>query len=377
MVSEELSGYIIGIPTVLFSFLSFWAAIYICASAFMMKKLRDNKIHHLSNDLDNKYFWERPTLITHHIFWMSFCDSLISIYSLIIWFPILLGYNNINNDYFLNRFPSFCSILGGFAQFSFTGSIIWFFLVSINLFSIVFGFDTPNFAKAKKRNTFIAWFISFINTIIPLFNNKYGSFINNTNIIDINKFEYNVCWIVNENYWLTILIPVGITMLFSFFLLIWILTKYYCNRNMDNTDTNIFDKNNDISTEYSLYHPKYYCMKCFERKNSSIFNGIDVQDSLIASRLTAFTLIFISVWLPPYITRMYQLINKKSPKLFLTAIHHYCISLIGCTNAYVWINSRNFHGIIKSYRGIIAHNETQTSSMMFTSIHEELNMMNA
>lgn len=83
------------------------------------------------------------------------------------------------------------------------------------------------------------------------------------------------------------------------------------------------------------------------------------------------------MWLPPFCIRIYQLISKESPGLILIAIYHYCISLIGCANAFVWIRSKNFHGLIKSYRGIIAHHETQTSSMMYTSIHEELNIMNA
>lgn len=246
-------------------------------------------------------FWEKPILITHHIFWMSFCDMILSLWAIILWGPKLFDVQ------LLQLSPISCSIGGIIVQFGATGSVVWYFVIAWCLFSTIFGLDllekSPN--RSELYHSIFAWSIICIVMIIPAIDNEYGCYDNLRN-------KDSECWVRDPLYYLTLYIPVLIVVSFAIFLLLCVWLRFYL---------------------------------CSNHRRQ----GISIHDSVIISRLTLFTIVFILAWIWPLCDRMYSVISGNSAPYWLTVLHHWALGLIGCANALCWSRSKHFQSFGKSY----------------------------
>ena len=129
------SELVLSLPTTIFSILSIIASGYVCISTLYMRHIRykesmNVKINNNNNNNNNNsdlskqllsqsshniltprihvtnlnQFWEKPEILTHHVFFMSFADCIFSIFTLLSWFPLLwdidiLGPGRNDTDY--------------------------------------------------------------------------------------------------------------------------------------------------------------------------------------------------------------------------------------------------------------------------------------
>ena len=170
-MNQHTEDLIIGIPTSLLSLLSLISAFYICISAYFLGQLRKQRSLRGSimsgpdNGYDSEIYFEKPQLITHNIFWMSFCDAWIAIWHLIMFVPkIFDSFDIIGNN------ESICYALGVMIQLSTIGSVLWYLTIAVCLFSTLFGCDrnTRDFDRQSRFHSIFVWFFTIIAAIIPL-----------------------------------------------------------------------------------------------------------------------------------------------------------------------------------------------------------------
>ena len=88
---------------------------------------------HYNDEFDvNECFWERPSLIIHHIFWMSFCDVFVCIWSIALFGPKIFAYEGASNNEYT------CYLYGILVQFAICGSVIWYLIIAWCLFVVLF-----------------------------------------------------------------------------------------------------------------------------------------------------------------------------------------------------------------------------------------------
>ena len=412
---------ILSLPTTIFSIISFFAALYIAISAWLMHKVRVKRFRKLlinnnsqsQNGISSSYsasissqnnviyspsqfhsnFYERPELICHHIFWMSICDSLFSLWNLFIWFPKLFHFN------FIDKSIISCKIFGIIEQFIMSSGVLWYLMVAWCLCSVLFGSLSSNISgntsyqnylywnRLKKIHHFFVWSIALICTLIPLYPfDEYGKYENvSRDDVDDNDTE---CWLKNQIYFISFYGLVGISLLFAIGLLIYISWRWSCpllrlckhkstkkyrcgirficcpqlckkrrrkriiqqqqqqQVGIDETPQSLLS---DSSTSIDNNH------NIIQYSSGYVFGGVSFNDGGdMISRIELFTIIFILVWIGPFSVRIYNVfcgINCIAP-IWATAIHHYGISLLGFGNAIVWSKSKNFNSPFNSYKEI-------------------------
>eukprot|EP01084_Bolivina_argentea_P097756 175737_1 len=246
---------ILSLPTTILNTISFFAALYIAFSAWLMHRARKEKLktilniqgshggvsqsasysshtnsHHLSiihcspTALDLSFCYERPELICHHIFYMAICDALFSLWNLCSWLPKLF------ESHFVDSSNISCKIFGVVEQFIMSAGVLWYLMIAWFLFSVLFGTNNDhsrNFNKTKKIHHFIVWFTALICTVIPLYPfDEYGEF-ENVSREDVMGNDTE-CWITNQLYFISFYALVGISLFFAIFLLIYISIRWNC-----------------------------------------------------------------------------------------------------------------------------------------------------
>ena len=303
-------------------------------------------------NVDERYYWEKPELIIHHIFWMSFCDVLIAIWGLIVWIPQIFdpSHSNENNlHYIIVDNNKACYVFGILAQLAGTGTIVWYIMVSWRIFVILFNVplnceQSNSIAKTNRIHSIIAWSIVIIATVIPMVDNAYGR------LIDSNYDQE--CWIHKPIYQLCILIPITVAILFALFLLIAVYIRYSDSGNNNYNNNNHNNNNNTVYfTNYNSGGNGCCCGLC-EKARKSSFDGLSTADEQIVKRLTLFSVVFIVSWVGVVVSRTYELVTGNISPYWLVLIHHVCVNGIGMGNAYVWSSSKNFQTISTGWKQI-------------------------
>lgn len=186
----------------------------------------DNNVHVYDDyvESDDTCYWERPSLIIHHIFWMSFCDVIFCIWEIALFGPNIFGFDGWKQD------KNICYMYGLVAQFAICGSVVWYLVVAWCLFSILFniGVNTRNFEKDRVYHSIFAWFITGICCIIPMVYDQYGRTNIYSGFFSIKNNNYETeCWLEKPKFYLTLYIPVTISAVFALFVLMAVWRKYY------------------------------------------------------------------------------------------------------------------------------------------------------
>ena len=106
------------------------------------------------------------------------------------------------------------------------------------------------------------------------------------------------------------------------------------------TSTELSYKNEkELMREQSLLFSKNY-----------IFGGISIKDNDLIFRLELFTIMFIIIWLPPFLVRMYEYKCKCYAPIWAIACHHYSVALFGFGNAIVWGTSKTLTSFMKNHQ---------------------------
>eukprot|EP01084_Bolivina_argentea_P211476 359741_1 len=279
---------VLKLPTFILAIISLIGSIYVCFSAYMLRRLRQ---------LPRKRNITKPFVITHLVFWMSFSDIMINIWILLVWIPPIM---NLSNYYPIN----ICKIIGAFGQFFFVASSC-FYCVIIYVTWIMVTAAYSMIVKSKQtlftsiplsnahnlesnvpyqrmnndndqtknnltqklnkiviRGGIFSISMAIILTCVPFIGDSYG-YVYNVSTYEYEKFE---CWITVHYYQLCLYIPILIYMLFAL-----------------------------ILTLYSIYRVR----KIAKVKANKNFNK--TKKGLLIRRLLSFTIIFILTWIFPLI----------------------------------------------------------------------------
>eukprot|EP01084_Bolivina_argentea_P263822 446684_1 len=228
------------IPTVVISWLSFFCSLYVCISAYMLHVLHKKETQHLRDAFKNyqysrrslaslsyplhrdqkivhKHYWETETLISHHIFWMTFCDTIFSIWAILTWTPQIL-FNK-----FIFGSPNFlCKISAIWVTSSSCAGSLWYLVIAYCLFCIIFSIEnkcsniTDN--RIKIYHSIFVWLTTIAICLIIGVLQGYG---NTTNIND------KECGTLVGHYQLIVYSVYIFTVTFAIILLISVIYKVY------------------------------------------------------------------------------------------------------------------------------------------------------
>ena len=226
---------------------------------------------------------------------------------------------------FVGNFPTKLCVARAFIeQFSAIAGISWNIILGIILFCRLYFETTLQFiALYTKYYHIFVWCIALITSSIPLIFKGYG-YVNDA---DADGHNYE-CWI-NKS----------MLQLFSF----------------------------ELISGFCLFFAILLLLYCIYLRYI-----IKKQMKTLTIRIIYFTIVFVIVWLPPFIDRIYGIVNNtnagstfndtSSVSKVLAYLHNMSISSIGFLNALVWgtsdlwekyyelveINSKNKHKIINN-----------------------------
>eukprot|EP00484_Ammonia_sp_Unknown_P002344 CAMPEP_0197074784 /NCGR_PEP_ID=MMETSP1384-20130603/211283_1 /TAXON_ID=29189 /ORGANISM="Ammonia sp." /LENGTH=141 /DNA_ID=CAMNT_0042513625 /DNA_START=531 /DNA_END=956 /DNA_ORIENTATION=- len=109
-------------------------------------------------------------------------------------------------------------------------------------------------------------------------------------------------------------------------------------------------------------------------KTDYVFGGITTNDSMIVSRLTQFSLVFLLLWMVPLVNQFGRMMDGRDGHLALVAVSHWSISLIGTANCVIWSRSKNFKSFMTSYQDLREMDDEMQKHTIFDILHKTDNI---
>mmetsp|Transcript_70996 Transcript_70996/g.87100 ORF Transcript_70996/g.87100 Transcript_70996/m.87100 type:complete len:362 (-) Transcript_70996:33-1118(-) len=288
-------------PTTILALLSFIASLYVFISAFHFKtKLINNQIINFKKigkkiDPTNDIRLTNDYTVTDIIMWMSLFELIFDTW-------LLFNYlaQTISDTYHYSEYV--CRLLGIFGNFGGLSSPLWHLIMAWNLFYLLTNksrndyFNYDKFSLIKQKPTLISLLLIFTisGTIVPIIGRAFGEFNNSQHY---NEWE---CWIYKKGYQLIVLIPIIVSVLFNYIVLIIAYIRY-------------------VKTKSYTFAYK-----------------------LLIKRLIVWIVVFSILRSIPTFVRLMGIFHLTDDIPFiLIAAHHYCFALWGFGNGLVWWINRN------------------------------------
>ena len=297
-MNDDLKRALLIYPTGVFACFSFLGSYYVIISSiyFKNKLIRDQrkaykkigKKVNLSNDirLTNDY------TVTDIIMWMCMTHLILDIFLILNYIPQMISKTFKFSD-------NTCKLIGLFGQFSGIASPLWHLIIAWSLYYLLTRNDYNNYNKfvlIKQKTKLISGLIvlTILGTIIPIIDDAYGELTNNQ---DFSEWE---CWINKNDYQLIVFIPMIISVLFHYIVLI---------------------------------------IACFKYAKTKSFTNAYV---ILMKRLIVWIIVFSILRIIPTFVRFLVIFNLDDDIPFiLIVLHHYCIGLWGFGNGIVWFINKN------------------------------------
>lgn len=226
----------------------------------------------------------RTIFLVNLIKWMSCCDI---VFGLITGTQYLSVASESTFRDFNGKLPTGWCVFKAFVlQFCSVASVSWNFIIGFTLLChLYYRMDLEQIALYNKYYHIFVWYSASFGAIIPLSFNALGYVTNS----DGNKFE---CWINVDIYQMCAYGPIGLYLIFAILLL--------C-----------------------------YCVYLRFGRQQQMIN--------LTERLIYFTIVFVAVWIFPFIDRIYNIFFGDDEKhKWLAYLHDLGFASVGLLNALVW-----------------------------------------
>jgi len=176
---EITSGWYSCLFATIAGLLSIFGSASLFLSSRMMKQTKQNQKPRITDvvetnpigcAVENLAVLEAKEIIINEVGWMSLCDFIFSIWTIIGWLPQLW-----NGE---TWWSGFCYFGGLIMEFSGCGSILWYSIIALQCLRLL-TCDHVNENRQKEQylHHIFVWFFTCLSSLMPIIFNGYGNVI--------------------------------------------------------------------------------------------------------------------------------------------------------------------------------------------------------